>query len=417
MSARSKRFDGKKDRIINCATTIMNERGVRGMTLAEVAAAAGMVPTSIAYYFGKKEALAAACFVAGLERLEQLVSAASAGATAHERLTLLLKGYFDLKLRIAKGEEPPIPVFSDIRTLSEPWHEEVRARWGVFFQLTRDLLRTPELKWLRARAAAARTNIIIEHMLWLDAWLPRHDFEEYPRLCERMLDILLHGVAHPGAAWSPRPIDVQTEAGDNLMPDALLIAATRLINQHGYKGASVDKISASLQRTKGAFYHHIDGKDDLVVAGFNRTFDIVRTAQNKAMALDGDVWSRLHATVMALTDFQMSETGPLMRTSALQSLPEPMRQAVLERSDRIARRFSGMISDGAADGTLRVVDPTIASQMLNAAINAVADRRLVRTDPQLERGPLHYAIPMLFGVLCGPVSQVAFGRTPVEASA
>ena len=44
--------------------------------------------------------------------------------------------------------------------------------------------------------------------------------------------------------------------------------------------------------------------------------------------------------------------------------------------------------------------------MLNAAINAVADRRLAVQDPQLERAPLQYAVPMLFGVLCGPVREV-----------
>ncbi|MBB1180653.1 TetR/AcrR family transcriptional regulator, partial [Pseudomonas sp. FW305-3-2-15-E-TSA4] len=75
----------------------------------------------------------------------------------------------------------------------------MRARYRQFFQRTRDLLRTPELAWLRGRGAAARTNIIVEHMFWLGVWLPRHDFEEYPRLCERMLDILLDGIAWPDA--------------------------------------------------------------------------------------------------------------------------------------------------------------------------------------------------------------------------
>ena len=404
---RSRRFDEKREEIIACATALINERGVRGMTLADVASAAGIVPTSIAYYFGKKEALAAACFEVGLDRMLQLIAIAHREPTARERLTVLLKGHFELKRRVAEGLEPPIPVFSDIRTLSEPWYSQVRERWRQFFQATRDLLRTPEMAWLRDRAAASRTNMIIEHMLWLSIWLPRYDIEEYPRLCERMLDILLDGIALPGSAWAPQPIDLPGEALDDQgMPDALLIAATRLINQHGYKGASVDKISASLQRTKGAFYHHIDGKDDLVAAGFERSFEVLRTAQNKGLALEGAAWTRLHSIVAALTDFQISPEGPLMRTSALQSLPEPMRLKVIDGSDRIARRFSGIVSDGVADRSLRPIDPAIASQMLNAAINAVADRRLAVQDPQLERAPLQYAVPMLFGVLCGPVREV-----------
>jgi len=404
---RSRRFDEKRQKIIACATEVINERGVRGMTLADVAAAAGIVPTSIAYYFGKKEALAAACFEAGLDRMQGLVALAHRESTARERLTALLKGYFDLKRRVAEGLEPPIPIFSDIRTLSEPWYSQVRERWRQFFQATRDLLRTQEMAWLRDRAAASRTNMIIEHMLWLSVWLPLYDREEYPRLRERMLDILLDGVALPGAAWAPQPIDLSNGADkEQGMPDALLIAATRQINRHGYKGASVDKISASLQRTKGAFYHHIDNKDDLVAAGFKRSLDMLRRAQNKGLSLDGDAWTRLHSIVAALAEFQISPAGPLMRTSALQSLPEAMRLKVIDDSDRIARRFSGMVSDGVAERALRPVDPAIASQMLNAAINAVADRRLVAQDPQLERAPLQYAIPMLFGVLCGPVREV-----------
>lgn len=402
---RSKRFDGKKERIIHCATVIMNERGVRGMTLAEVATAAGMVPTSIAYYFGKKEALAAACFVAGLDRLEPLVTSAMRGETARERLTLLLSGYFALMARIAAGEEPHIPNFSDIRTLGDPWRDEVRERYSAFFRQTRELLRGPELVWLRGRGAYARTNLVIEHMLWLNVWLPRHELEEYPRLCQRMLDILLDGIALPGAAWAPRAIHLHEEGAEHEMPDALLIAATRLINEHGYKGASVDKISAALQRTKGAFYHHIDGKDDLVVAGFERTFAILREAQNKGGALEGDVWLRLSSMVANLSDFQISAAGPLMRTSALQALPEPVRQTVLDRADRIARRFSGLIADGVAERSLRPVDPNIAAQMLTAGVNAVADRRLAREDPDMERAPKQYAAPILYGVLCERITR------------
>jgi hypothetical protein len=118
---------------------------------------------------------------------------------------------------------------------------------------------------------------------------------------------------------------------------------------------------------------------------------------------------RLHSVVAALAEFQISPAGPLMRTSALQSLPEDMRIRLIEASDRIARRFSGMVSDGIAEGALRPVDPAVASQMLNAAINAVADRRLAKHDIQLEQAPQQYAIPLLYGILHGPVMDGAGG--------
>lgn len=42
------------------------------------------------------------------------------------------------------------------------------------------------------------------------------------------------------------------------------------MNEHGYLGASVQKISEHLNLTKGAFYHHLENKDDLIAACFQR---------------------------------------------------------------------------------------------------------------------------------------------------
>ncbi|MDN8891457.1 helix-turn-helix domain-containing protein, partial [Staphylococcus aureus] len=51
-----------------------------------------------------------------------------------------------------------------------------------------------------------------------------------------------------------------------------LQAATRLINERGYRGASVERIASELNVTKGSFYHHLEAKDDLVLACFRRSF-------------------------------------------------------------------------------------------------------------------------------------------------
>jgi AcrR family transcriptional regulator len=395
-----RKFDDKRDQLIVIATRILNERGVRGMTLADVAAAAGMVTTNVAYYFGKKEALAAACFTSGIERLERLAAEAGAGATARDRLSRFLRAYFGLRARIARGLEPDIPIFSDIRTLAQPLQGQVAARYFRYVQAVRDLLRAPDLEWLRGAAAAARTNIILEQINWTRAWLPRFEVEDYPRLCERMLDILFEGLAGPDAPWPPEPAKRWTTAQtcDTAALDRFLVAATRQINEHGYKGASVNRISAVLKRTKGAFYHHLDSKDDLVVAGFERTFRIVRDAQSAALNQEGSAWLKLHAVVCSLLAFQLSPEGPLMRTSALQSLPEPMRREMVRQAIRIADRFTGMVSDGVAEGVLRPVDPLVAAQMLTSSINAAADIHLWEPQTRPEDAVRRYATPMLKGL-------------------
>ena len=64
------RYTKKKDAIIAAAAGILNRRGVKGMTLADVAASVDLITTSVTYYFKKKEDLAVACFLQSLERYD-----------------------------------------------------------------------------------------------------------------------------------------------------------------------------------------------------------------------------------------------------------------------------------------------------------------------------------------------------------
>ena len=57
------RYLTKRDEIIAAATAMLNEDGVGGFTLAGVAKRIGMHPASLAYYFKKKEDLAATCLM------------------------------------------------------------------------------------------------------------------------------------------------------------------------------------------------------------------------------------------------------------------------------------------------------------------------------------------------------------------
>ena len=230
-------------------------------------------------------------------------------------------------------------------------------------------------------------------------WLPRYDVEDYPRIHERMFDILANGIAAPGARWDPvalAPIPPPADPQGTLH-DTFLLAATKLINQRGYRGASVEKISAQLNVTKGSFYHHNDAKDDLVVACFERSFEIMRRAQRMAMQADGDMWQRICGASAALVDYQLSERGPLLRSSALSALPEPIRSGMVDRFNRVSDRFAAMISDGIAQSSVRAVDPYIAAQMLNATMNAASDLTFVLPIEQQEAATL-YAKPALMGI-------------------
>jgi AcrR family transcriptional regulator len=393
------RYNKKKEAIIAAAAGILNRRGVRGMTLADVAASVDLITTSVTYYFKKKEDLAVACFLRGIERFDALIGEALAEPDPPSRLLKFLDLYLALHRRIREGEEAPIAVFNDIRALKEPHRPIVGKAYGQFFRKVRSLFRGPGYEWLDRRMSTARTHMLLEQIYWSVTWLPRSDLEDYTRVRDRMFDILAHGVAPEGAPWRPSRLPELPPADDaDAQRETFLTAATKLINQRGYRGASVEKISEQLNVTKGSFYHHNDAKDELVVECFERTFDVMRRVQSAALAESGDYWQKISSAAATLVEFQLSDRGPLLRSSALSALPEPMRIAMVERANRVSERFAAMISDGVADGSIRAVDPYIAAQMLNATLNAAADLPFTIPDVLAFDAPALYAKPMLMGV-------------------
>jgi len=395
------RFERKREAILDAATDLLNTRGVKGLTLSVAAAAVDLSTTSVTYYFKRKDDLAAACMMRGIASLMEIVQTALAEPTPKAQLHALLARYLERVRRAAVGEAPALPVLSDIRALNMPQRGEVVGAYMKVFRRLRQIFEVPELAWLSRGRRTARTQMLLEQLFWAAAWLPKYDPEDYGRVCERMYDILAGGLAATPSHWGPLGIpmaELAPRSRQEMSRETFLLAATRLINARGYRGASVDKISAELNVTKGSFYHHNDAKDDLVVSCFDRTFDVMTHVQRLAMTLPGDQWTRLTSAAAALAEYQLSEHGPLLRTSALAALPENIRREMVTHSDRVSDRFASMISDGITEGSIRPVDPVIAAQMLNATLNACAELGAWVPDVSQKAAPAVYARPLLMGI-------------------
>src|SRR6201986_2750769 len=128
--ASTDRYNKKKEAIIAAAAGIMNRRGVKGMTLADVAASVDLITTSVTYYFKKKEDLAVACFVSSIERFDNLITAALGARDPHERLHSFLRLHLDLNRRIRLTEKAPLAAFADIRALKEPHQSQVSESYN-----------------------------------------------------------------------------------------------------------------------------------------------------------------------------------------------------------------------------------------------------------------------------------------------
>jgi AcrR family transcriptional regulator len=190
-----------------------------------------------------------------------------------------------------------------------------------------------------------------------------------------MSDVLLNGLAarEVNVDLPSKPMPTPFEEGDRLSRESFLRAATHLINEQGYRGASVERISSYLKVTKGAFYHHNETRDGLVVACFERTFDIIREAQDLAYLDEADGVSHVLGATIPLVTRQLLPEGALLRTSALTAINLALRKGMQLRLSILTGRFADMLNDGLIDGSIRPCDFRIAAEMITAMINAAQE--------------------------------------------
>ncbi|MDY1007882.1 MULTISPECIES: TetR/AcrR family transcriptional regulator [unclassified Sphingomonas] len=392
----TKRFRAKRDAILAAAAEAINEQSAKGMTFADVARRVGLNTTSVTYYFKRKEDLAAAAFENTLDYLLRMLDEAMVEPTPQARVARYLALNMARLGRIHRGEEKAFAVLSDLRATEDPIRSRLMNGWREVFRRTR-LLWGPSTGRAQTDIQSARAHVLLENTFWLPIWLTRYEPDQYARVEARLMDVFAHGIAGPGARWAPTLLDL---SHDDAEPgrEAFLLAATRLINELGYRGASVQKIASELNVTKGSFYHHLDAKDDLVIACYRRSFDTIADAQGRGEAEGGSYWHKLSSTVATLLDVQFAERGPLLRTTALSGLPPSVRDAMVERSNGIARRYAGMMMDGIGEGSIRAVDALIAAQALMAVQNAAFDMRKWASTMPRERAVAMYASTLMYGL-------------------
>lgn len=388
------RFAEKRELILDGAARLFNRRGIRAGTLAEVADSVGLATNSLTYYYRKKDSLVCACLMRSIEALDRIIDQAAAAAPPGDlagRVRAVVQGYVALMADIAERRHPALIFFGDMRALAQPQAEPAFAAYVAMFRHLRQVMHEgatgagvpPPARGTPARQALnVRTHGLLSQVLWARAWLGRYESSDYPRVADAMADLLLHGLAAPGQAWPgemPAPSAEPAAAPGAPLPEvdelreAYLRTATRLVNDHGVGGASVERIAATLALTKGSFYHHHDTKHALIDDCFERCFALIRRVQLAALAQPGGGWQHLLAATLPLVALQTSPQGPLLRLTAWTELPGELRWQKYNTMNRLGERYAAMVVGGMIDGSIRLVDPAVAAQLISGLINALAE--------------------------------------------
>ena len=394
------RYEAKREAILDAAAGLFNQRGLKGVTVVDVAQAVGLSATSVTYYYRRKEDIAAACLMRTIDMLGGLLETARKEATPAARTALYLDLYFETLREIALGEKAEPISFTDIRALTGTQVDAVSEAFNDLFRGFRALLRPAGGPALSKAEENGRAHLFFFLTLWARTWLRRYDPADYPRAARRMTDLVVNGVGADPRQWR----GAQAPARDTEPPEtsalsqaSYLRAVTRPINDHGYHGASVDRISAELNVTKGSFYHHNETKDDAVVSCSDRTFEIFRNTLLAEPALSP--WQQVTVATDALVRFQVSDQGPLLQHMALAAAPPAIRTGLTDRLHALALHVAGTCSDAAAEGRARVVDADIASQLIIGGVYAAADLTRWAAAPADAATVADFSRAIVFGVL------------------
>ena len=395
------RYAAKRDAIMAAAVEVFHESGVSGFTLAAVAKRMDLHPVSLTYYYKKKEDLAAAVLFDTIHRWQGMLDQAEAEPTPAARLTAFIGAYFEERRRVAEGQALRLTPFSEIRLIEGDQQGPLIEAFNSLYIRIGRLMKSDAAPWVGAPRRQALARLMVNFLGFTDTWISAYAPEDYPRVAARLSEMMIGGVAGRGRAWPQAPLltlGSPVALNDEVTRERFLIAATELINSEGYRGASVDKISAQLKVTKGSFYHHNADKDELAVACFQRSFELIDEAKRRALAAPTG-WDRLWLAVSSLAMHQASgEGGRMLRHYALAAVPAPMRRDMLVRFQQIAHSFAGLVSDGVADGSLRPVDPLLTSHVLMVGFNAAMP--LGQRKPGDTAGVMEdYVRPLLMGFL------------------
>ena len=364
------RFEQRRDEILDVASEHMNALGVRGMTLTGVARELRIDTSSVTYYFRKKEDLAYACLDRTLVWQRDAAAEAAAATTTGGGIASFLHASIQAHRDRRASGGPHLAVLSDMHSLGGENREMLFARYSETVVLLRDLV---ERNGSERRDAILVTGVVLATVHWLSAWIDDYHEADFERVEARLMDMLEQGMGLD-KAWpsdAPVPDDVDGASAQA----RFLHAATELINRDGYHGASVEKIAAELGVSTGSFYHHMDNKDELVTACFQRSYAMIESAGRVAEGMGGTVADQLARMTASLVRLQFEGESPLLRTSAYQALPPNLRSRMLRRNSQVTRHVAGLIADGISEGSVRAVDPAIAAFFTVSVVNAASDLR------------------------------------------
>jgi len=152
----------------------------------------------------------------------------------------------------------------------------------------------------------------------------------------------------------------------------VLDGAVELFNLHGYDATTMDMVAAHLKLSKGALYHHISSKEQLLELALDRALGALEGVLADSRKL-GDAAARLEFLMNGAVDVLARELPSVTLLLRLRG-NSAVERAALDRRREFDARVTELIAEAQSDGTIRRdIDPGAASRMLFGMLNSLTE--------------------------------------------
>lgn len=145
--------------------------------------------------------------------------------------------------------------------------------------------------------------------------------------------------------------------------DAILRAATQIINVKGYALATMTEIGAALDLRDAALYYYFPNKQALVFACHQSSLERFERVLDDTRQDGGTAFERLERFLTALL-VESARNGPLLYFGDRSYLDEAQRDVIAAWSERLTHRLAHMVEDGITDGSITPCEPLLVVQLL-----------------------------------------------------
>ncbi len=157
-----------------------------------------------------------------------------------------------------------------------------------------------------------------------------------------------------------------------LRRDDILQAAAQIFREKGYHAASMQDIAASVNLQKASLYHHVEGKQEILLAILDQALDILIKDFQTVVVQNLPAAQKLRLAIRTYIG-RLTQEADLAAVLLLEhrSLAPDLRARHIRRRDRLESMWRSLIREGVERGEFREVDVAVVGFALLGVQNWV----------------------------------------------